>query len=219
MCWVHRPRMVFPMCGEVFSKGVEVLKQGIIRRVGDGSNIKIWTDPWLPRDSSRRPITPRGHTVFQLVSDLIDPGTNQWDDTLIRDLFWTEDAKLILAMLFHDDIDDWWAWHYEQKGELTVRSAYKLQRDMRRLNSAVQMGEGSGGTPPINWKAIWQLPCPPKVHQFFFGELHTTALHIDGVSNKGASSWNLSVRFAYGRTKMGGTSSSNARWCVKYGEI
>jgi len=29
-------------------QGVELMKKGIIWRVGDGSNIKIWTDPWIP---------------------------------------------------------------------------------------------------------------------------------------------------------------------------
>ena len=32
--------------------GVEVVKKGIIKRVGDGTTMKIWEDPWLPRDFS-----------------------------------------------------------------------------------------------------------------------------------------------------------------------
>jgi hypothetical protein len=31
-------------------KGVQVLKNGIIWRVGNGQDINIWTDPWLLRD-------------------------------------------------------------------------------------------------------------------------------------------------------------------------
>ena len=30
--------------------GLELLKQGIIWRVGDGSQIRIWRDPWIPRE-------------------------------------------------------------------------------------------------------------------------------------------------------------------------
>jgi hypothetical protein len=54
-------------------KGVEVLKAGIVWRIGNGSNINIWNDPWLTRETSRRPITPRGQTLLSEVSDLINP--------------------------------------------------------------------------------------------------------------------------------------------------
>jgi hypothetical protein len=39
-------------------KGVEVLKEGIVWRIGDGSRVDIWRDPWLSRETSRRPVTP-----------------------------------------------------------------------------------------------------------------------------------------------------------------
>ena len=29
-------------------RGIELLKKGIIWRVGDGVGLKIWTDPWIP---------------------------------------------------------------------------------------------------------------------------------------------------------------------------
>lgn len=31
-------------------KGREVLKEGMRWRVGDGTSIRIWTDPWLPAE-------------------------------------------------------------------------------------------------------------------------------------------------------------------------
>lgn len=48
-------------------KSFEVLKVGIVWRIGDGSKINIWSDPWLPRETSRRPITPRGQTILSKV--------------------------------------------------------------------------------------------------------------------------------------------------------
>ena len=56
-------------------KGVELLRQGIIKRVGDGSTINVWNDRWLPRLWCRRPATPRGHSVITKASELIDPST------------------------------------------------------------------------------------------------------------------------------------------------
>lgn len=44
-------------------RGVQALKSGLIWRVGDGSEIDIWKDPWIP-------ITPRGGTILNRVADL-----------------------------------------------------------------------------------------------------------------------------------------------------
>jgi hypothetical protein len=39
-------------------RGFQTIKSGMIWRVGDGSRINIWNDPWLPRGVTRQPITP-----------------------------------------------------------------------------------------------------------------------------------------------------------------
>jgi hypothetical protein len=31
-------------------KGIELLKEGLIWRIGDGTKVKIWEDPWIPRE-------------------------------------------------------------------------------------------------------------------------------------------------------------------------
>ena len=64
-------------------KGLEVLKRGIIWRIGDGSRIRIWQDPWIPREWSRCPITPRMNNILTHVEELIDPSTGQWDEQLV----------------------------------------------------------------------------------------------------------------------------------------
>ena len=59
--------------------GRDVLRQGLIRRIGTGETTNIWTDSWLPREGSRRPIRPvrddQGAVPHQ-VSELIDATTN-----------------------------------------------------------------------------------------------------------------------------------------------
>jgi hypothetical protein len=39
-------------------KGVQLLKEGIIWRIGDGALVNIWNDPWIPRNNTRRVVTP-----------------------------------------------------------------------------------------------------------------------------------------------------------------
>ena len=56
-------------------RGVDLLKEGVIWRVGNGDGIRIWDDPWLPRGITRRVITPRNGSILQKVADLINPIT------------------------------------------------------------------------------------------------------------------------------------------------
>lgn len=39
-------------------RGLDLMKKGMVWRVGDGRGLKIWSDPWLPRSHTRKPITP-----------------------------------------------------------------------------------------------------------------------------------------------------------------
>ena len=38
--------------------GIQVLQQGLIRRIGSGESTKIWESPWLPRDGMLLPLRP-----------------------------------------------------------------------------------------------------------------------------------------------------------------
>jgi hypothetical protein len=39
--------------------GMELLKQGVIHRIGNGKSTHIWRDNWLPRGYGLKPIGPR----------------------------------------------------------------------------------------------------------------------------------------------------------------
>ncbi|KAK8443977.1 hypothetical protein SEVIR_9G060701v4 [Setaria viridis] len=56
-------------------RGIQAIKEGLIWRVGDGSQINIWLDPWVPTGVMRRPITPQEHNILRKVSELIAPLT------------------------------------------------------------------------------------------------------------------------------------------------
>jgi hypothetical protein len=71
-------------------------------------------------------MTPRGSSILTCVSDLIHPTTGTWDEQLVMDTFWPEDAKVILTIPIDVDMDDWPAWHFDPKGVFSVKSAYKL---------------------------------------------------------------------------------------------
>jgi hypothetical protein len=107
-------------------RGMEILKEGIVWRIGDGENIKVWADPWIPRGTTRRPTAVRGQSIISTVSELLNPITDTWDEELIRDIFIEEDTSHILAIPLRQGMEDCIAWHYDNKGLFTVKSAYHL---------------------------------------------------------------------------------------------
>ena len=59
------------------------------------------------------------------VCELIDPTSGDWDQALVRDIFWKEDVQDILAILvFSYGREDRIAWHFDKKGIFSVKSVY-----------------------------------------------------------------------------------------------
>lgn len=65
-------------------RGVQVLKCGVIWRVGNGEKINIWSDPWLSRGSTRAVCTPKGRNILSNVAYLFDPYTGEWDISISK---------------------------------------------------------------------------------------------------------------------------------------
>jgi hypothetical protein len=66
--------------------GLELIKKGMIWRVGNGKMIKVWWDPWIPRGPSLRPISAKGRRRLNKVSDFIQENGN-WDINLLNNFF------------------------------------------------------------------------------------------------------------------------------------
>ena len=124
-------------------RGVQALKDGLIWRVGDGTQINIWLDPWIPNGVTRRPATPRGHIIVTKVSELIDPTMGEWDSALVKDICWEQDAKNILAIPLKQGMMDNLAWDFDSKGRFSVKSAYHVLADNRDMKKNKQKGESS----------------------------------------------------------------------------
>lgn len=137
-------------------RGIQALKNGIIWRVGDGEWIRIWEDPWIPRGQMRRPITPRGAILLTKVSELIDPITGSWDIQLLNDVFWEEDVKEIMTIPVRIDQNDFVAWHFDNKGTFSVKSAYHVLHDVWEHEAIRQKGTFSSFglrlEKSFNWK-------------------------------------------------------------------
>jgi hypothetical protein len=86
--------------------GRDVLKRGLINRVGPGE-INVWKDNWIPGLRSLKPLIRIPAAVAERVSDLFVLGTRVWDDDAVRKSFMALEAAEVLkikpsARLEHD---------------------------------------------------------------------------------------------------------------------
>jgi hypothetical protein len=146
--------------------GLELLKEGLVWRIGNGTRVRIWRDPWIPRSSTRKVITSQGRCRIKWVADLLDANTN-WNEQLVRQIFLPMDADAILSIrTSRQGEDDFLAWHLEKSGIFTVKTAYRLAIE-NKLNSKNSNASGSSieGSKSL-WNTIWSCPVPPKVRIF-----------------------------------------------------
>ena len=63
----------------------ELLQAGLLWRVGDGRDTKVWHDRWIPSPTTYTVQSPVGDEAR--VSSLIDTDTNWWNKPLIQAIF------------------------------------------------------------------------------------------------------------------------------------
>jgi hypothetical protein len=140
--------------------GRDVLKRGLVRRVGDGNDTRLWSDPWLPGVPGLKPLTVNTDTNLSRVADLIDQASGQWNEELVRDTLSPMDAEAALRLPRpRHGGDDFWAWNEEKTGVYSVRSAYRLM-----VQDIVDVPETSNSA--AMWKKLWRLRVIPKVRVF-----------------------------------------------------
>jgi hypothetical protein len=69
-----------------------------------------------------------------------------WDEQLVKDTFWEEDAKIILSIPLFEDMEDYVAWHPDSKGLFSVKSAYALGIRIRYQTGGTNASTSSAAT-------------------------------------------------------------------------
>ncbi|KAK1645940.1 hypothetical protein QYE76_063745 [Lolium multiflorum] len=112
--------------------GLELIKEGIITRVGNGKSVNIWRDNWLPRDYNLKVTPGKTNTRVRRVNQLLRNGSNEWNEDLVKKVCYSQDVKWILKLkLPITACEDLVAWHYEQSGVFSVKSAYRLAYNLQ----------------------------------------------------------------------------------------
>ena len=71
-----------------------------------------------------------------------------WDVPLLKQVFWVEDVQLI--RLDHMVMEDIVGWHYDKKHLFSVKSAYKVHRDVEGRRTKAALGGSAGSSRRVN---------------------------------------------------------------------
>ncbi|KAF7814503.1 reverse transcriptase [Senna tora] len=111
-------------------EGRDLLLAGVCWRVGNGADISVWCDPWIPGRPSFKPLPVpiEGVPLDWSVRDLIHNG--RWRDDLLATFFAEEDRRVILKIpVSVTDRKDKLCWTGCKNGCYSVKSGYKLAID------------------------------------------------------------------------------------------
>nr|DAD30368.1 TPA_asm: hypothetical protein HUJ06_009219 [Nelumbo nucifera] len=149
-----------------------VLEKGYRWRIGNGQHIRVWDDPWLKEMGNFKVDSPRVEGLEDIVvSDLWIPGHKEWDVEMIHEIFGPRDASAILNIpLSYASQEDRLIWHFSPNGVYSVKSGYRVARD---LNTTISQAVISSG-----WDKLWKLPIPPKVKSFVWRVCRECLPHI-----------------------------------------
>lgn len=143
--------------------GFEVVQMGAIWRVGNGSNIKVGVDKWVPGVPN---FTVGGYlseeTANKWVADFILQDDGARDEEAVMSIFSATEAHKILAIpIALSHFEDILRWHYSKSDFYTVKTGYHVTRQKRELTA----DHPNGSTDRTStWQWIWKLPVIPKVH-------------------------------------------------------
>nr|GMD61733.1 uncharacterized protein LOC109192125 [Ipomoea batatas] len=132
-----------------------MLREGVVRRIGDGADTPIWGTSWLADTHAPALHTPCIAELEQAtVSSLLDQ-SGAWDEDVVNDLFEATDVPRILATPVSPTSRDAWRWQGDVRGTYAVRHGYRL------LTSTTVHADPSVHF--ADWRRLWMLPVPPKV--------------------------------------------------------
>ena len=95
--------------------------------MGDGRDIKIWSDHWSPFDGGGRILSSQRDLSVNMVHDLLLPGTNLWNEELLELNFYPWEAEAIKNIhVSNHEAADALIWPYTADGVYSVRSASRL---------------------------------------------------------------------------------------------
>ena len=150
---------------------MDLLREGLVWRVGNGKTIRIWKDRWLNIPATYRVQSPpKILDENATVSHLIDADTQWWNVPLLERIFSKEERVSIQSLpISATNQADLQIWRGIKNGVFWVRSTYHILK-------ASELEQGAGGSSCRHkssiWKSIWQLQIPNAEKHFLWLACH-----------------------------------------------
>ena len=144
-------------------KGRDVISKGAIWRVGDGKQIRIWGDNWLPSRNTAEITTPimLGQEKSS-VEVLINPITRSWRSYIIDHVFGATKVDLIKSIpLSSSSQPNVLIWPFTPTGHYLVKSG---SRFLQESSDSAQRST----LDTAFCKKLWSLEVPSKVKNFMW---------------------------------------------------
>lgn len=108
--------------------GRDLLSQGLVQKIGNGTSYRVWIDNWLIDNVSRTPQYPQDSTVDLTlpVSDLIDPHRDYWNVAKVLGVISAEDVERVMNTKIDISTNDRLEWGLSKNGIYNVKSGYAL---------------------------------------------------------------------------------------------
>ncbi|KAF7839015.1 ribonuclease H [Senna tora] len=143
--------------------GREVLKKGLIRRIGDGVKTNLFNTQWIPSiENFSSPYTNQQMGLDATVNMLFMQDSKTWNVPLIMQNFEPTIAKAILSIpLSKTGAVDVWMWKFSNNGVFNVKSAYKAIHKSYETSNGWRVYK-------LVWKRIWNMNVTPIVKNFMW---------------------------------------------------
>jgi hypothetical protein len=90
-----------------------------------------------------------------------------WKEEVVRDLFRPHDVEQILGIKLPSKLsEDFVSWFYEKSGVFSMRSSYKLAKELKVEEGAGKQSCSTNQNGSPVWKDFWKIPLPHKVMIF-----------------------------------------------------
>ncbi|KAA3453178.1 reverse transcriptase [Gossypium australe] len=138
----------------------KTLKEGLCWRIGNGEQVSIWNDCWIPGVNVNEIENRANNSELESVSNLIDSTKRSWKRNLIESTFPEHIVQKILQIpLAEVEHADFQVWRGEHFGELLVRSAYQLLQNVPMDPNELLLQAESKNF----YRKLWNLQLPSKV--------------------------------------------------------
>jgi hypothetical protein len=142
--------------------GRDLLREGVIWRIGSGVGIDVWADNWIPREGLKRPLGLRPNKHVSSVDELLLSDGQGWNADKLNELFFEGDVEDILKIpVGRAGTENYIAWNYTKNGIFTVKSAYHLKMKLKE-QAAGRAGPSNGCDGHRGWLALWGAEVPGK---------------------------------------------------------